>query len=79
MLAVLSLSLRATVHLKRGGRAADSWQMRSMIGLCAVVGMTIGGFVPELWGASSLSLSSFAFSAAGGVAGIWLGARLVES
>ena len=52
--------------------------MRSMIGLCATVGMTAGGFVPELWGASTFSLSSFAFSAAGGVAGIWFGIRLVD-
>ena len=52
--------------------------MRSVIGLCAMVGMTIGGFVPEVWGASTFSLSSFAFSAAGGLAGVWLGARLAD-
>ena len=52
---------------------------RSVIGICALIGMTIGGFVPDLWGASSLSLASLVFSAAGGVAGVWLGARLSES
>jgi hypothetical protein len=51
---------------------------RSAIGLCALVGMTVGGLVPALWGASSLSLSSLVFSAAGGVAGVWLGARLAD-
>ena len=51
---------------------------RSAIGLFALVGMTLGGFVPALWGASSFSLSSLVFSAAGGVAGVWLGARLAD-
>ena len=51
---------------------------RTAIGLCAVVGMTMGGFVPELWGAGSFSLSSLLFSGVGGVAGVWFGARLAE-
>jgi hypothetical protein len=49
---------------------------RSVIGLCAVVGSTVGSFVPELWGSSSMSLSSLFFAALGGLAGVWLGARL---
>jgi hypothetical protein len=52
---------------------------RSVIGICAMVGLTIGGFVPDLWGASSLGASSLLFSAVGGVAGVWLGARISES
>ncbi len=43
-----------------------------------MAGMTVGGFVPELWGASSFSLSSILFSVAGGVAGVWFGARLAD-
>jgi hypothetical protein len=50
--------------------------MRSVIGLCALVGSLVGGYVPALWGASSLSLVSLFFGALGGVAGIWLGVRL---
>jgi len=50
--------------------------MRSLIGVCATGGMVVGGYVPVLWGASSFSLVSLVFSAAGGVAGIWLGTRL---
>ena len=50
--------------------------MRSVIGLCATFGMFAGGYVPELWGSSSLSLVSLLFGALGGVAGIWLGMRL---
>ena len=51
---------------------------RSVIGLCATVGLIVGGYVPELWGASSFSLSSLLFSALGGVAGVWLGTRLAD-
>jgi hypothetical protein len=49
---------------------------RSVIGLAAFVGMTVGGLVPSLWGAGSFSLSSILFSAVGGVAGVLFGARL---
>jgi hypothetical protein len=52
---------------------------RSVTGLCVLLGMTVGGFVPELWGASSFSLSSLVFTAIGGVAGIWLGVRLSDA
>jgi hypothetical protein len=50
--------------------------MRSVIGVSATVGMIVGGYVPVLWGASSFSLVSLLFSAVGGAAGVWLGARL---
>ena len=51
---------------------------RSVIGLCATAGVTLGGFVPGLWGGSSFSLGSLAFGVVGGVAGVWLGARLAN-
>jgi predicted PurR-regulated permease PerM len=51
---------------------------RSVIGICAGFGVFIGGFIPELWGASTFSLASFLFSVVGGAAGIWLGVRLSE-
>jgi hypothetical protein len=50
--------------------------MRTVIGVCATAGMFVGGYVPVLWGASAFSLVSLVFSAAGGAAGVWLGARL---
>jgi hypothetical protein len=49
---------------------------RSVIGLCALVGGTIGSFVPELWGGSAMSLSSIVFAFVGGVAGVMFGARV---
>jgi hypothetical protein len=51
---------------------------RSVIGLCAMGGMTAGGFVPAIWGASTLSASALLFSVLGAIAGVWLGARLAD-
>ena len=51
---------------------------RSAIGLLALIGTTVGAFVPEAWGAGTFSLSSLLFSALGGVAGVWFGARLAS-
>ena len=47
-----------------------------MIGLCALAGVTLGGFVPDLWGGSSFSLASVALGAVSGIAGVWLGVRI---
>jgi len=59
--------------------AADLQSMgRSAVGLCALVGSIVGGYVPVLWGASAFSLTSLVFSAAGGAAGVWFGVRLSE-
>ncbi len=60
-------------------RCADPSRMgRSVIGLCATVGLFAGGYVPVLWGASSFSLQSLAFGVLGGVAGVWAGVRIAE-
>lgn len=40
------------------------------------VGGTIGSFVPSLWGAGQLSLSSVLFFMIGGFVGIWITYRL---
>ena len=49
---------------------------RSVIGLCVIVGSTVGSLVPSLWGASSFGLSSLLLAAVGGAAGVFVGARL---
>ena len=51
---------------------------RSVIGFCAMLGATVGGFVPEIWGASSLSLGSLVFGVLGGIAGVWFGVRIAD-
>ena len=47
--------------------------MRFRIWLGILIGSTIGGFIPELWGAGLLSYSSVLLSTAGALAGIWIG------
>lgn len=47
-----------------------------MIWLCILAGSTVGGFVPEVWGGSAFGMSSILLGLAGGLAGLWLGARL---
>jgi hypothetical protein len=65
--------------LKEDGGGADSFCMgRSVIGLCVGFGGLVGGYVPELWGASGFSVVSVLFGVAGGVAGVWLGLRLSD-
>ena len=37
------------------------------------IGSTIGGFIPELWGADLLSYSSVLLSGIGAFVGLWIG------
>ena len=58
---------------------ADQFHMgRGVIGMCAVFGSFVGGYVPTIWGASSLGMESLLFGFIGGVAGVWLGIRVSE-
>jgi len=41
------------------------------------VGSLAGSFIPSLWGAGQLSLSSLVFFVIGGVVGVWLAYRLI--
>ena len=41
-----------------------------------LVGSTLGGFVPNLWGGSALSVSGVVCSMLGGFAGIWAGVKV---
>ena len=50
---------------------------RGVIGICALFGSIVGGYVPVLlWGASSLGVQSLLFGAVGAVAGVFVGARI---
>jgi hypothetical protein len=51
---------------------------KSLFMLAMVVGSTIGGYVPTLLGADSLSMTSLFGGAAGGVLGIWLVYRFLN-
>jgi len=44
--------------------------------LCVAFGSIVGGMIPEAWGGSAFGGMSLLLGVLGGVAGIWLGARL---
>jgi hypothetical protein len=48
---------------------------KTIIAIGVIVGSTIGGYVPALWGADIFSISSIFFSFLGGILGVWLGYR----
>ena len=43
-----------------------------LIWIGMAIGSTIGGLIPNLWGADIFSISSILFTAIGGIVGIWL-------
>jgi uncharacterized membrane protein YeaQ/YmgE (transglycosylase-associated protein family) len=49
--------------------------MRARIWLGVLIGSTIGGFIPDLWGASLFSYASVLLSGVGACAGLWLATR----
>ncbi len=53
-------------------------ERKQLIWLGLFVGSTIGGLIPELWGAGMLSFSSILLSAVGGIAGIYGGLKLSD-
>jgi hypothetical protein len=50
---------------------------RRVIWLFVLFGMTLGGLLPEAWGGSALGFASLVFGTMGGVAGLWLGLKLI--
>ena len=54
-------------------------QTRSIMWITVAIGSTLGGLIPELWGASFLSFSSLLFSALGGIAGVWVGYNVTRN
>ena len=51
---------------------------KKIIILGMVLGSAIGGYVPVIFGANVLSLSSIICGAIGGILGIWLSFRLLN-
>jgi hypothetical protein len=52
--------------------------MRSYIWVGVLIGSTIGGLIPGLWGDGMLSYSSILLSGAGAFVGMWVGFRLAH-
>ena len=51
---------------------------KALITIGLLVGSTIGGFIPNLWGVGMFSLSSIFFSAIGAILGIYLGFKISQ-
>jgi uncharacterized membrane protein YeaQ/YmgE (transglycosylase-associated protein family) len=52
--------------------------MKQVIWMGMLLGSTIGGFIPTLWGAGFLSFSSLIFSTLGAMAGIYITYKLTH-
>ena len=50
---------------------------RRIVWIFVGVGMTLGGFLPVVWGGSALGVASLALASLGGVAALWLAIRLM--
>jgi hypothetical protein len=51
--------------------------MRTYIWIGILIGSTIGGLVPSLWGGDMFSYSGLLLSGVGAFVGLWLGFKLV--
>lgn len=52
---------------------------KSIIMTTTVIGMSVGSFVPMLWGGSLLGGWSVLFSMVGGFLGIWVGVKVAKA
>jgi hypothetical protein len=50
--------------------------MRSRIWLGVLIGSTIGGLIPGLWGGDLVSYSGVLLSGLGGFVGLWIGYKM---
>ena len=50
--------------------------MRSRIWLGVLIGSTIGGLIPALWGGDLMSYSGVLLSGLGGFVGLWIGYKM---
>ncbi|CAN5712561.1 hypothetical protein BH11PAT2_BH11PAT2_08890 [soil metagenome] len=52
--------------------------MKQIVWIGLLVGSTIGGFIPDLWGAGLFTFSSIILSAVGGMIGIYIGWKIAS-
>jgi dipeptide/tripeptide permease len=50
--------------------------VRSAIWIGILIGSTIGGFIPSLWGSDLVSYSGLLLSGVGAFAGLWVGYKV---
>jgi predicted MFS family arabinose efflux permease len=49
---------------------------RTLVWVAILTGSTIGGVIPELWGAEMLSFTSLLLSGIGGLVGLWIAFKM---
>jgi predicted MFS family arabinose efflux permease len=49
---------------------------RTLVWFAILIGSTIGGVIPELWGAEMLSFTSLLLSGIGGLVGLWIAFKM---
>jgi hypothetical protein len=65
------------VRLEAARPAADEKAVdRRVMWIFVLVGSTIGGLAPMVWGGSTLGLASLALACLGGIAGVWCAVKL---
>jgi hypothetical protein len=47
--------------------------MKKFIWMGSLIGSTLGGMIPSMWGAGMFSVSGLVLSGVGAIAGIWVG------
>jgi uncharacterized membrane protein YeaQ/YmgE (transglycosylase-associated protein family) len=52
---------------------------KRVLWLCLAAGSTLGGLVPQAWGASGFGVASIIGSVVGAIIGIWAATRIIES
>jgi len=50
--------------------------MKARIWIGVLIGSTIGGFIPELWGADLISYSGVILSGVGAFIGLWIAYKI---
>ena len=52
---------------------------KRVLAMCILVGSTVGGYLPTFVGQGQFSIASILGGVVGGIAGVWLAARISES
>jgi predicted MFS family arabinose efflux permease len=50
--------------------------LKAMVRLGILIGSTVGGYVPVIWGAEIISFSSLFGSILGGLLGVWIAYKI---
>jgi uncharacterized membrane protein YeaQ/YmgE (transglycosylase-associated protein family) len=51
---------------------------RTLVWVTILIGSTIGGALPELWGTEALSFTSLLLSGIGGLLGLWIAFKMAR-